>query len=108
MRHLSSDIHRAILGSLLLDGTNIPPSAFSIAANLKSRSPTDPLPKIYIIHGNKDDKVPHQQSMDVADTLKEIKVQVEYHEIDGCNHLFDYDPDFDMTSMYEFIGRVFK
>lgn len=46
--------------------------------------------------------------MDVADTLKEIKVQAEYHEIDGYNHLFDNDPDFDMTSMYEFIGRVFK
>jgi acetyl esterase/lipase len=97
---------RAILGSLLLDDTNIPPSAFSIAANLKSRPSTDPLPMIYITHGNKDDKVPHRQSTDVVDALKEIKAQVEYHEMDGYDHLFDKEPDSDMTSMYEFIDRV--
>ena len=101
---LSDRVRRAILGSLLLDGTNIPESEFSVAANLKYMAT---IPTMYIIHGNGDDKVPHRQSTDVVNVLKVVGAQVEYHEPDGLDHSFDDDPNCDMGSMYEFISRVF-
>ncbi|KAF8630876.1 hypothetical protein AX17_005234 [Amanita inopinata Kibby_2008] len=99
-------VQEGLMASLLLDDTNIPPSAFSAAAAVKSGDET--LPPIYIVHGNKDGKVPHRQSTDVVEVLKTIGASVEYHEMEGLDHAFDKEETVDMSTMYEFLGRVFN
>jgi len=99
-------VQEGLFGSLLLDGTGISPDTFSIAPNLRSRGSAAALPPIYIIHGNIDDKVPHRQATDLVGALEEVGAKVEYHELDGADHLFDKDPKHDMKSMYEFMTRV--
>jgi predicted esterase len=97
---------RALLASLLLDGTGIPPAAFGVARYLKSN--TRNLPPIYITHGTADDKVPHRQSKDVVAVLKEINAQFEYHEKEGLDHFFDKEPSCGMEDMYDFVQKLVK
>lgn len=89
------------LSFLLLDGTGIPPLAFSVAQSLKSGRYNPP--PIYIVHGTMDDKVPHSQATDVVAALKEINAQIEYSELEGLDHNFDKDAKYKMEDMYEFI-----
>lgn len=97
---------RSILEDLLLTGTNIPASAFSVAAALESGGFT--VPPTYIVHGTIDDKVPIKQSTDVVAVLREKRIAVDYEELDGLNHLFDREPQYQMERMYAFIENVVK
>lgn len=92
---------RALLSSLLLDETGIPPLAFSVAPSLKSGQYNPP--PVYIVHGTIDELVPHRQATDVVAALKEINARVVYDELEGLNHLFDKDVSYRMESMYSFI-----
>lgn len=95
---------RGILESLLLDGTNIPASAFGVAPALKTGKFA--VPPTYVIHGSIDDKVPVRQARDVVEALKGLKADVTYEELPGVDHLFDKDPKYEMENMYAFIRRV--
>ncbi|KAG7098418.1 hypothetical protein E1B28_000371 [Marasmius oreades] len=109
-------VQEALLPQLLLGGTNIPPSAFSVAPALDflKESPNKyPVPPIYIVHGTIDDKVPVQQSRDVAAALERLKknganVDYEYDEIEGLNHLYDRETNNPMDKYYDFIKRVLR
>jgi dipeptidyl aminopeptidase/acylaminoacyl peptidase len=94
---------RAILKDLLLEGTNVDPLVFSIAPNIRTQNYSNP--PTYIITGNADTKVPHQQSLDVVQAHKDIGSFVEYHELDGLDHGFDHHEDEEMDGMYEFLKR---
>lgn len=89
---------------LLLDGTQVEPIAYSIAPNLRTRK--FPTPPTYIITGNADTKVPHQQSLDVVQAYKDISASVEYHELEGLDHRFDDDEKEEMESLYWFIKNI--
>lgn len=95
---------RALLGSLLLDGTNIDARAFSIAPALASGKFV--APPTYIAHGSIDDKVPPRQSTDVVKAMKERKQSVEFELFEGYDHLFDKNPTCDMEKMYHFIRNL--
>ncbi|KAJ7924932.1 Alpha/Beta hydrolase protein [Mycena leptocephala] len=99
-------VQEGILGSLLLDNTGIPGSAFSVAPAIKTGKFT--VPPTYIIHGAIDDKVPCTQARDVVEALKEIKAYVQYEELPGVDHLFDKDPKCEMENMYAFVANVAK
>ncbi|KAF9458520.1 Alpha/Beta hydrolase protein [Collybia nuda] len=99
-------LQEAILSSLLLDGTSIPPISFSVAQSLKSGRFTPP--PTYIVHGTKDDKVPHKQATDVVAALKEINAHIIYEELEGLDHNFDKDASYGMDIMYDFILKVVK
>jgi acetyl esterase/lipase len=98
-------VQEGILTSLLLDRTNIPPNAYSIAENLKSGLFTPP--PTYIIHGTIDDKVPIVQATDVVEAYKQIGYPVHYVEMPGLDHSFDKDPTYEMLDMYEFCFKCF-
>ncbi|KAF9041663.1 Alpha/Beta hydrolase protein [Panaeolus papilionaceus] len=108
-------VQEAILSSLLLGDTGIPEIAFSIAPSLLSNLYAH-LPPAYIITGNQDGKVPHQQSLDVVAALESLKssgkignLRVEYVERDGDDHSFDKEEGFDeaeMDGMYRFFKDV--
>ncbi|KAJ3737232.1 Alpha/Beta hydrolase protein [Lentinula guzmanii] len=103
-------VQEALLADLLLSGTEIPPSAFSIAGSLKTRKLD--CPPTYIVHGDQDLKVPVKQSRDVVQALEELKqkgnadCEYEYEELPGLDHLFDREPKSQMEKMYAFIVRV--
>ncbi|BGP19105.1 hypothetical protein JCM10213_008048 [Rhodosporidiobolus nylandii] len=98
-------VQEGILANLLLDGTGIPPSAFSIAPSIASGA-ADPVPPVYIVHGSIDDKVPPSQSFDVVKALKEKGVEYDFEWIEGADHLYDKEESVEMERMYSFIGRV--
>ncbi|KAE9402605.1 alpha/beta-hydrolase [Gymnopus androsaceus JB14] len=89
-------LQEAILADLLLSGTNIPPSAFSVAKALASPNRSI-VPPTYITHGDEDTKVHVRQARDY-----------EYEEIPGVDHSFDREPGCGMEKMYEFIERVVR
>jgi len=99
-------VQEGILESLLLDGTNIPASAFGVAPALKTGKFV--VPPTYVIHGEIDDKVPARQARVVVEALKELKADVTYEELPGTDHLFDRDPKYEMENLYAFIARVTK
>ncbi|PFH53336.1 hypothetical protein AMATHDRAFT_137855 [Amanita thiersii Skay4041] len=101
-------VQEGILEPLLLDGTNIPPETFSVAAAIKSRKIAISPPPTYIVHGNADLKVPHRQSTDVVAAYKAIGVEVEYEEPEGLDHGYDLAESVDMAGMYDFIVRALK
>ncbi|CAA7268584.1 unnamed protein product [Cyclocybe aegerita] len=84
-------VQEAILSELLLDGTGIPERSFSIADSLRSKK--FKLPPTYIMTGNNDKKVPHVQSTNVFEAAKAIGASIEYHELEGLDHAFDFDPN---------------
>lgn len=49
----STDVRtgRACLENLLLDGTGVDPSAFTVAKAIRLGKTVDPLPPIYLVHG---------------------------------------------------------
>ncbi|KAK0463106.1 Alpha/Beta hydrolase protein [Desarmillaria tabescens] len=97
-------IQEGILADLLLAGESIKPSAYSIAATLKSGEFA--LPPTYIVHGDIDDKVTVRQARDVV-AAAGPDAGVQYDELEGVDHLFDRDPSCNMENMYIFIHRVF-
>jgi acetyl esterase/lipase len=98
-------VQEGILSSLLLEGTGIPPSAFSVAPALEIQ--TSGVPPTYIIHGTVDDKVPARQSQDVDKVLSSRTGLIfEYEERQGLNHLFDRDEAEKMDGMYKFIKKI--
>ncbi|KAJ3720305.1 Alpha/Beta hydrolase protein [Lentinula raphanica] len=104
-------VQEALLENLLLSGTNIPASTFSVAGYLKEAvgAAEEPdLPPTYIVHGDKDLKVPVEQSRDVVKALEDLKQRYEYEEIPDLDHLFDREPDCQMGKMYAFIEGVFS
>jgi hypothetical protein len=75
---------RGILPALLLDGTNIPASAFGIAQALKSGNFT--APPTYVVHGTIDDKVTVRQSIDAVAALRQnTSAMVDYVELEGTS-----------------------
>lgn len=96
--------YRAILQSLLLDGTGIDPVTYSVAQNV--RTGRFPIPPTYIITGNRDTKVPHRQSLDVVEAYKSVGANVEYHEIEGLDHRFDEEEKYEMATLYEFVKKT--
>jgi dipeptidyl aminopeptidase/acylaminoacyl peptidase len=94
---------RGILKDLLLDGTGMEPLTYSIAQNLRTYNYSNP--PTYIITGNADTKVPHQQSLDVVQAHKDMGSDVEYHELEGLDHGFDNDEREEMDSLYDFLRR---
>jgi len=99
-------VQEGILEKLLLEGTDIPASAFAVAPAIQTGKFA--VPPTYMIHGEVDDKVPCRQARDVAEALKKIKAQFEYEELPGLNHLFDRDPKCEMENMYAFVAKVTK
>ncbi|KAJ7780542.1 Alpha/Beta hydrolase protein [Mycena maculata] len=99
-------VQEGILEELLLEGTNIPASAFAVGPALKTGKFA--VPPTYIIHGSIDDKVPARQARDVVAALEELKVDYIYEELPGVDHLFDKDPKYEMENMYAFVARVTK
>ncbi|KAF9448536.1 alpha/beta-hydrolase [Macrolepiota fuliginosa MF-IS2] len=97
-------LQEAILQKLLLEGTGIEPVKYSIAQNI--RTGNFKTPPTYIITGNSDRRVRHQQSLDVVEAYKSIHASVEYHELEGLDHNFDNEEEVEMESMYEFIKSV--
>lgn len=68
LTHLS---RRGILEDLLLNGTGIDPTAFSIAPAIKNGQAPHPNVPTFIVHDSIDDKVPIVQAEDVVDAMKE-------------------------------------
>ncbi|UOH81885.1 hypothetical protein LQV05_004566 [Cryptococcus neoformans] len=97
-------VQEALEQKLLLDGTKIPPSAFSIAPAIASGKFT--LPPTYIIHGTIDDKVPIKQSEDVFKACKQQNIDVTFEVLEGVDHLFDMDPKYTLDEMYAFITKL--
>ncbi|KAF9067155.1 Alpha/Beta hydrolase protein [Rhodocollybia butyracea] len=108
-------VQEALLDNLLLSGTSVPATAFSVARYLKvlpRQDKSSPVPPTYIVHGEQDGKVPVSQSRVVVEVLKELRetgvsIDYEYEELPGIDHLFDKAPEYKMEKMYIFIKRVF-
>ncbi|GAA6007141.1 hypothetical protein JCM10207_001523 [Rhodosporidiobolus poonsookiae] len=100
-------VQEGILANLLLDGTGLDPSAFSIARSILSGA-VDPVPPIYIVHGSIDDKVPPSQSLDVVAALEKKGVEHDFEWLEGKDHLYDKDEGEEMERMYAFIRRVLE
>jgi pimeloyl-ACP methyl ester carboxylesterase len=65
---------------------------------------------VYIIHGDKDDNVPPQQSYLMMDRLKTFHHDFEYHEEPGAGHWWDNSDDpgadcVDWRPMFDFFSR---
>lgn len=73
---LTNSICRGILEDLLLNGTGIDPTAFSIAPAIKNGKAPHPNVPTYIVHGSIDDKVPIVQAEDVVNAMKEKGLDV--------------------------------
>ncbi|KAL0568657.1 hypothetical protein V5O48_013320 [Marasmius crinis-equi] len=109
-------VQEAILPQLLLDGTDIPLTAFSVAPAIDSLKDTPnkyPVPPTFIVHGTLDDKVPIAQARDVVAALERLKkggtdADFEYEELEGVNHLYDREPGQPMDRYWAFIKRVLK
>lgn len=99
-------IQEALLPSLLLDGTGIPPGTFSIAPQLRSGGFT--APSTYITHGTIDDKVPPRQSTDVVAAMEEKGIPTEFESFEGLDHRFDVEAKYEMEKMYAFIAKLIK
>jgi hypothetical protein len=67
---------RGILENLLLDGTGIDPTEFSIAPAIKNGKAPHPKVPTYIVHGSIDDKVPIVQADDVVNAMKEKDLSI--------------------------------
>ncbi|KAK4702248.1 hypothetical protein P7C70_g3976, partial [Phenoliferia sp. Uapishka_3] len=97
---------RGVLESLLLDGTGIDPTAFSIAPRIKSGEFS--VPSTFVVHGTIDDKVPMQQSIDIVEALKSQGVKYEFEIREGKDHSFDSVPEETMDRMYAFIAESLR
>lgn len=95
---------RAILENLLLDGTKLDPSEFTVAKAIKEGKCYTP--PTYITHGTIDDKVPIVQAEDVVNAMKAKNLEVEFDAVEGADHLFDREEKCSMDSMYEFVKRT--
>lgn len=97
-----SNIHncRAIEAELLLSGTSLSPSIFSVAPAIQKGLHCPPT---YIIHGSIDDKVVPKQSEDVYAALKAKNVTCKFDLLEGENHLFDFVKEEQMENMYKFL-----
>ncbi len=94
-------VQEGILTSLLLEGTGVSPSSFSIATSLEECPPPT-----YIVHGTIDGKVPCKQSQDVYEVMSHNGWNVVYDERPGLDHLFDRSQDEEMQEMYAFVKKV--
>ena len=61
---------RALLEGLLLDGTGIDPSAYSVAPAIKNGTAPHPNVPTFVVHGTIDDKVNIEQADDVVNAMK--------------------------------------
>ena len=68
--------YRGILEDLLLNGTGIDPTAFSVAPAIKNGKAPHPNVPTFIVHGSIDDKVPIVQAEDVVNAMKENGLSV--------------------------------
>ncbi|GAA6023807.1 hypothetical protein JCM11491_000551 [Sporobolomyces phaffii] len=96
-------IQEGILEQLLLDGTDVNPSAFTVAKAIASGRTVEPVPPVYLVHGTADDKVPHAQSVEVVEALRARGLECEYEERAGLDHSFDHDEQEEMAPMWEWI-----
>jgi dipeptidyl aminopeptidase/acylaminoacyl peptidase len=93
-----------------LDGTDISPGAFNVAARLKGGIPTlkTGIPPTYIIHGSIDDCVPPSQSIDVVEAMKERGVDVTFEYLEGKGHVYDRAEGVEMDEMYAWIKKILE
>jgi len=99
-------IQEGILEDLLLEGTGINPTEFSVAPAIKSgKAPHANVPT-FVVHGTIDDKVPVVQADDVVEAMKAKGLSVEYEKVEGADHLFDRDEKVDMGQMYAFVKKT--
>ncbi|GAA5961676.1 hypothetical protein JCM3765_000471 [Sporobolomyces pararoseus] len=98
-------IQEACLENLLLDGTGVDPSSYTVAKAIEQGKTVDPLPPIYLVHGTADDKVPHSQSLEVVEALKKKGKAdlLEYEEREGKDHSFDHDEKETMDQMWKWV-----
>ncbi|KAM0750260.1 alpha/beta-hydrolase [Meredithblackwellia eburnea MCA 4105] len=96
-------VQEGILAKLLLDGTGISPSEFSIAPQLLTGKFN--IPPTFMVHGSIDDKVPLQQALDVDAALEKLNIPHELEVRQGLDHLFDKDPEEKMDRMYAFLAK---
>jgi len=99
-------IQEALLEGLLLDGTGIDPSAYSVAPAIKNGTAPHPNVPTFVVHGTIDDKVNIEQADDVVNAMKAKGLSVEYERIEGADHLFDRDEKVDMAQMYAFVKKT--
>lgn len=97
-------IQEALLQELLLDGTGISASTFSVAPALDEGRIT--MPPTLMTHGTIDDKVPIDQAEEVYEALKRRNIPVEMVREEGKDHLYDRDEVEHMAEVYAFIKRV--
>ncbi|GFZ47069.1 hypothetical protein JCM24511_04811 [Saitozyma sp. JCM 24511] len=97
-------VQESLEQELLLDGTGIPPEAFSIAPAIASGQFS--LPPSYFVHGTIDDKVPIRQSQDVVDACKARGLDVTFEVLEGVDHLFDMDAKYTLDGMYAWISEL--
>ncbi|GAA6064101.1 hypothetical protein JCM10212_003664 [Sporobolomyces blumeae] len=101
-------IQEAILQNLLLDGTDLDPELFTVARAVREERTVKPVPPVYLVHGTADDKVPHHQSVQVFEALRDKGHEVEYEEREGCDHSFDADEGEPMDKMWAWIVDKLK
>ncbi|GAA5902725.1 alpha/beta hydrolase [Sporobolomyces salmoneus] len=101
-------IQEACLQNLLLDDTDVAPSAYTVAKAIQSGKTVEPLPPIYLVYGTADDKVPHSQSLEVLEALREKGAEVEYEEREGLDHSFDHKEEETMDKMWEWVVDKLK
>jgi dipeptidyl aminopeptidase/acylaminoacyl peptidase len=77
--------------SLLL-GPGASPEAFRQASPLNQVRAG--FPPTLLIHGDADDLVPAQDSIDLYQRLRELGSAAELHVFSGAPHAFDVDPDY--------------
>ncbi|KAL0960406.1 hypothetical protein HGRIS_005446 [Hohenbuehelia grisea] len=97
-------VQEGLLQDLLLTGTSIEPSSFTVANFISSQVSGQP-PPTYIIHGTIDGKVPVSQARHVVAAYKQKGIAIDYVELD-VDHGFDKEPMYRLDSMYTFIQRI--
>lgn len=78
--------------SSLLLGPDAEPAAFERASPLTQACPG--FPPTLLIHGDADDLVPAQNSIDLYRRLRELGSAAELHVFSGAPHAFDVEPDY--------------
>ncbi|GAA5881183.1 hypothetical protein JCM16303_004832 [Sporobolomyces ruberrimus] len=103
-------IQEGILQNLLLDGTKVDPSAFTVAKAVRSGKTVSPVPPTYLVHGTADDKVPHNQSVEVVEAFREKGLEhlITYEEREGLDHSFDAKEEEECKAMWDWIVQKFK
>ncbi|KAF5391612.1 hypothetical protein D9757_002426 [Collybiopsis confluens] len=102
-------VQEGIVEKLLLGGTGLSGSVFSVPQHFRNLSSAEGVPPIYLIHGDSDGSVPVTSSQHVAAAVRALgHKDFTYVELKGVDHLYDQEPEESMEGMYVFIKRILK